>query len=186
MRQQALRKERNNKTTMRVVKGLQETKTALAPLVKTAWNFAYSSLWNSVQFSKKEIDNAKQKIEEYLQLARNPERAFSIFCQRVLLARQYVNKGTGRYIPLPSVWLDRNNTNGFAGTKEWYSEIKSVRESVPAYKRELRDMADAVLDFSEDPTVENYHFWRKYFIDKQTPGLLNLFQVVAIQQLCND
>lgn len=64
MRQQALRKERTTKPFMRVVKGLKETQAELAPLVNTAWNFAYSSLWNHVQFSSKEIEVAKEKITE--------------------------------------------------------------------------------------------------------------------------
>jgi len=84
------------------------------------------------------------------------------------------------------VWTERAHTNGFAGTETCDREIKSVRESLPNYKNELKAMAEAVLEFSEEPTIQNYQYWRKYFIDKQTPGLLNLFQVVAIQQLCNN
>lgn len=186
MRQQALRNQKTTRPMMRVVKGLKDTQTELAPLVNTAWNFAYSSLWNCTQFSQKEIDTAKEKIEEYLRLAKHPEKAFSIFCQRVLLTRYYISKNSNRYVPLPSVWLDRTNENGFAGTKAWYDEIRSVRESLPNYKNELKAMAEAVLEFSEEPTIQNYQYWRKYFIDKQTPGLLSLFQVVAIQQLCNN
>lgn len=186
MKQQALRKGSNFKPTMRVVKGMNDQQTELAPLVTTAWNFAYSSLWNCTQFSQKEIDTAKEKITQYLRLSKHPEKAFSIFCQRVLLARYYVSKNSSRYIPLPSVWLDRYNATGFAGTKAWYVEIKSVRESLPNYKNELKAIAEAVLEFSEEPTIQNYQYWRKYFIDKQMPGLLNLFQVIAIQQLCNN
>jgi hypothetical protein len=43
-----------------------------------------------------------------------------------------------------------------------------------------------VLEFSQEPTVQNYQYWRTYFMDKEATGLLNLFQVVAIQQLCNN
>ena len=46
-------------------------------------------------------------------------------------------------------------------------------------------LAEAVLEFSEEPTIQNFQYWRRYFIDRETPGLLNLFQVTAIQQLCN-
>ena len=186
MRHQTAEKLRTDRPTMRLVKGMNDQQTVLAPLINAAWNFAYSSLWNSTQFSQKEIETGKEKIAEYLKLAKHPARAFSIFCQRVLLARYYVSKNSSRYIPLPSVWLDKDNSTGFAGTKAWYEEIKSVRESLPNYKNELKAMAEAVLEFSEEPTVQNYQYWRKYFMEKQTPGLLNLFQVVAIQQLCND
>lgn len=185
MTHQATRRKRMYNPTMRVVKSLLESKTELTSLTETAWNFAYSSLWNCTQFSQKEIDTAKEKIEEYLRLAKDPSKAFAAFCQRVLLARQYVNKSVDRYVPLPSVWLDKNNQYGFAGTKEWYANIKSVRESMPNYKSELKAMAEAVREFSEESTIKNYQYWRKYFIEKQMPGLLNLFQVFAIQQLSN-
>ncbi|MFT3843695.1 MAG: hypothetical protein QM725_01480 [Lacibacter sp.] len=171
------------RTALKVVKGLQK-QHELAAMTNTAWNFANSSLWNCTQFSLKEIEAAKEKIAEFLSLSKDPSKAFSIFCQRVLLARYYVNKHN-RAMPLPTVWLDRSNEYGFAGTKAWYDEIKTIRESLPNYKQELKAMAEAVMEFSEEPTVQNYQYWRKYFIDKQTPGLLNLFQVIAIQQICN-
>lgn len=185
MRQQALRKEKNSRPTLSIVRPATQSKKDLVHLTNTAWNFACSSLWNSTQFSSKEIEVAKEKIAEYLRLSRHPEKAFSAFCQRVLLARYYVSKNPGRYIPLPSIWLDRDNATGFVGTRAWYNEIKSIRESLPNYKQELKAMAEAVLEFSEEPTVKNYQYWKNYFIEKQTPGLLNLFQVVAIQQLGN-
>lgn len=175
----------NKRATLKVVKNDSTPETQITKLVKTAWNFAYSSLWNCTQFSSKEINVSKEKIEEYLLLARNPEKAFLVFCQRVLLARQYVNKNAARFVPLPSLWLDRNYEYGFAGTKTWYDEIKAVRDSLPAYKAELKALAEAALEFSEQPTTQNYQYWRQYFIDKQMPGLLNLFQVIAVQQIGN-
>jgi hypothetical protein len=186
MEQQTVRKKRSYRTALRVIKGSIDQQNELVPLVNTAWNFAYSSLWNCTQFSQKEIETAKEKIFEFFILSKNPAKVFSIFCQRVLLARYYLSKHAGRSVPLPSVWLDRNNEYGFAGTKAWYDEIRSIRESLPNYKNDLKAMAEAVLEFSEEPTIQNYRYWRTYFIDKQTPGLLNLFQITAAQQLYNN
>jgi hypothetical protein len=185
MRQTNTARSTNRRATLRVVKNETNDETKISKLVKTAWNFAYSALWNCTQFSSKEINAAKEKIEEYLLLSKNPEKALLIFCQRVLLARQYVNKSPDRFIPLPSLWLDRNYEFGFAGTKNWYDEIKAIRDSLPAYKAEIKALAEAALEFSEEPTTQNYQYWRQYFIDKQTPGLLNLFQVIAVQQIGN-
>ncbi|TCZ74057.1 hypothetical protein [Flaviaesturariibacter aridisoli] len=131
------------------------------------------------------MELAKASIYDYLTLARDPRRAFLSFCQRVLLARHYVLSGEGRYIPLPSVWLDKKNELGFAGTKNWFREIRAIRASLPNYKAEIKALAEAVLEFSEEPTFQNYQYWRSYFIDKQTPGLLSLFQVTAIHYLFN-
>lgn len=172
----------SNIPELKAIKGALFETSPSQNLVSAAWNFAYSSLWNSTQFSAKEIRTAKEKIEEYFSLAKNPRNAFLSFCQRVLLARQYVNGVKGRYMPLPSVWFDKNNEYGFVGTKDWYTQIKTVRTSLPNYKEEIKALAEAVLEYSEEPTLQNFTYWRKYFIEKGTPGLLNLFQVAAINQ----
>jgi hypothetical protein len=157
----------------------REDTTELGELVETAWIFASSSLWNCSLFSAKEIDTAKESIREYLRLSDTTRNGFLSFCQRVLLARYYLNNSAGRHIPLPSVWLDKNNDKGFAGTKEWFIEIMAVRESLPQYKADIKALSEAVLEFSEDPTEEKFYNWKNHFIERQTPGLLTLFQVFA-------
>ena len=186
MKQQAVR--RRVKTTMRVVKSLKAVTApnpneATEKLVNSAWNFAFTALWNNSVFSKTEIATAKASISEFLAAFKDKERGYSIFCQRVLLARQYVMAQPNRFIPLPSLWLDKNNITGFAGTKEWYNNIKAVRISLPNFKTELRAFAEAVLEMSQDPTNANFHYWRNYFIEKKTTGLLSLFlQTIANEQ----
>jgi hypothetical protein len=182
MRENTTSLQHSNIPDLIAIKGALFETSPVENLVNTAWNFAYSSLWNGTQFSQKEIRYAKEKIEEYFTLAENPRKAFLSFCQRVLLARQYVSTARGRYLPLPSVWFDKNNEYGFVGTKDWYTEIKRVRLSLPAYKEEIKALAEAVLEYSEEPTLQNFTYWRSYFIEKGTPGLLNLFQVAAINQ----
>lgn len=175
-------KRNSNIPELTAIKGGLFQSEPIEHFVNAAWNFAYSSLWNSTQFSSKEVRASKQNIEDYFTLAKNPHNAFLSFCQRVLLARQYVTNVKGRYMPLPSAWFDKNNEYGFAGTKNWYAEIKAVRTSLPSYKEELKALAEAVLEYSEEPTAQNFAYWRTYFIEKGTPGLLNLFQVTAINQ----
>lgn len=153
-----------------------------AQYVNTAWNFAYSALWSTVKFSVRETELAKQKIAAHLR-SENPDKTLLVFCQRVLLARQYVNKNPGRYIPLPSVWLDDKNKLGFSGTQRWYDQVSVIRQSLPAYKTGIKALAEAVLEVSKDPSRDNYEYWRSYFIERNTPGLLNLFQVTTVQQL---
>lgn len=173
-------KRTSNIPQLQAIKGGLFEPQPVEHLVDAAWNFAYSSLWNSTQFSPKEIQRTKEKIEEFFILAKNPHKAFLSFCQRVLLARQYVTNAKGRYLPLPSVWFDRNNEWGFVGTAKWFYEIRRTRDSLPSYKEELKALAEAVLEYSETPTAQNFTYWRNYFIEKGTPGLLNLFQVSAI------
>lgn len=175
-------KRNSNIPELKAIKGGLIESESVEQFVNAAWNFAYSSLWNSTQFSSKEIRTTKQNIEVYFLLAKSPRNAFLSFCQRVLLARHYLTSNKGRYMPLPSIWFDKNNEYGFVGTKKWYAEIKDVRTSLPGYKEEIKALAEAVLEYSEEPTEKNFFYWRNYFIEKGTPGLLNLFQVTAINQ----
>lgn len=183
MRSSALKKETYTAPTLKVVH--KETSDSTQNLIDIGWNFAYCCLWNATEFSSREIDAAKSKINQYLSLHKDPERGLISFCERILLARYYVAKKVWPQPSLPSLWLDRATQEGFSGTKKWYDEIKSIRLSLPKHKVELRAMAEAVIEFASDPTVQNYNYWRSYLIDRNAPSLLGLFQVTAIHFLCN-
>ncbi len=183
MRQHIPKTKGNSEPTLRVVRNPAYERPELIKLAATAWTFAYSALWNGTQFSSKEVQAAKERIIEYLQLSKQPRKALLSFCQRVVLARLYVRLTAGPNMPLPSVWLDRSNEKGFAGTKSWYDQVKTLRDSLPNYRCELKALAEASLEFSEEPTRRNFLYWKSYFMEKQTPGLLQLFQVFAINHL---
>lgn len=186
MRQHSKRTDNSFGPLFKVIRGLMaenEPNSNLDGLTDTAWTFVHSALWNCTQFTTKEINAAKGKIAEYLRLSKQPRKAFLSFCQRVLLARYYLNITDGRFLPLPSAWLDRSNEKGFASTKGVYDEVRAIRESLPGYKAEIKALAEAVLEFSEEPTEQNFLYWRNYFTERQTPGLLNLFQVHVVNSL---
>ena len=183
MKQHHLKVASLYKPHFRVIKGAKEQVLNVDQLTNTAWNFAHTALWNNCIFSKTEIERSKNCIKEMFIASRNPTRAYNTFCQRVLLARQYVNSQPNRYIPLPTVWLDKENPTGFAGTKLWYMNIRELRSSLPNYKIELKAFGEAILEMNEEATHENFQYWRNYFIEKQMPGLLTLFlNTVANQQ----
>lgn len=171
------------RVALRAIRGFKKDHPELAALSNTAWTFAYSVLWNSTQFSSKEIQAAKEKITAYLRLATDPRKAFLIFCQRVLLARFLHYPVADDCMPLPSDWLDRTNKKGFAATKQWYNNIKMLRESLPQFQYELKALAEAVLEFGEEPTGKNFRYWKSYFTERQASGLLQLFQVYAVNFL---
>lgn len=150
-------------------------------LLHKAWLFAYSVLWNSMIFSRTEIAEAKRSIKEWLK-GRNPEKSFVNFCQRIILARLNVKTLNADLLALPSIWFDPENPEGFAVIKEWLDEIRTIRRSLPGFKIEIKALAEAVAEFSEEPTSENYAYWRNYFIEKQEPVLLNLFTVFVANQ----
>lgn len=157
--------------------------TDLEDFIDTAWNFTLTALWNTSVFSNREINEAKKKIRFYFLKSGDLRKAYSVFCQRVLLARQYLSNNSNRFIPLPSVWLNAENEKGFTGTASWYQDVYEARQSLPFYKIELKALAEAVWELSQEPTQNNFHYWKNYFIDRKTPGLLSLFlNIVANQQ----
>ena len=169
---------------LRIASNNQASANELKHLVDTAWCFTSSALWNNSEFSSREIQQAKNSIESLLSTG-NRKKAFIDFCQRVLLARHYIIKHPGKYIPLPSAWLDKENKFGFFGTKAWMDRVNNMRQSLPAYKQEIKAMAEAVLELSQEPSAGNYNYWRSYFIDHRSPGLLQLFQLNAVHQIYN-
>lgn len=172
-------------TELYVVPGLKSTATADEKLVHTAWLFAYTMLWNHQTFSGNEIREAKFFIKELILTAKNPRKAFLNFCQRIILARQNVAALNTDYLALPSLWFDAENVEGFAATKEWLQAVKSIRYSLPTYQIELRALAEAVLEFSEEPIAKNFNYWRSYFIEHEKPILLHLFGVYCSNQQFN-
>ncbi|HEX9510607.1 MAG TPA: hypothetical protein VF939_08990, partial [Puia sp.] len=162
--------------------GGKEEGGELPKLAGIAWIFVSSALWNCTQFSTLEKQAAQKKITRYLRLSLNCRRAFLAFCERVLLAKLCLPKGPGS-LTLPSVWLDRRHAKGFSETRTAYRQVKALRKSLPLYKYEWKALAEAVLDFGEDPTAENFRYWKNYFTEKQAPGLLQLFQVFASNYL---
>jgi hypothetical protein len=182
------------KTSARNITGhrtARATKTAigangpeLAALTETAWHTAYTALWNCTQFSTAETDTAKKAIGAFIQLHRTPEKGFVVFCQRVAIAKFENGLGFPVKSWLPSDWFDWRNDEGFIATKQRFDTIERTRASLPLYKQGLKAFAEAVLEFSQEPTVRNYKFWRQYFIDREKPQLLELFQTVCVQQIC--
>ena len=191
----SMRSEPKMKTTMKqttITKSFTGTSPAFAfinsgknnlkSLINTAWVFAHTVLWNNQVFSGIEISEAKAYIYDWLNTGKKTSKAFVNFCQRIILARQNVHALNTDFLSLPSLWLDKDNPDGYSVTREWLDEIKLVRHSLPNFQIELKALAEAVLEFSEEPTKENFNYWRNYFIERDQPVLLNLFTVFCANQ----
>lgn len=152
-------------------------------LADAAWGFAYSTLWGNYHFSSKETETAKEAITAFLKLHTNPEKGFSVFCQRVALARMEFGKPLLVAMSLPSEWFDWRNDEGFISTKPLFDSIEKTRASLPYHRQELKALAEAVLEFSQEPTKENYRYWQEYFIGHNQGTLLTLFRLAAVQHI---
>ena len=102
-------------------------------LTNATWSFAHSVLWNGHPFSEETTAHCKKYIREYYENIPAEKfhfapNYFSRYCERVVLAKAYVNKYSHRYIPHPCIWLNKNNPKGFAGTKAWLQRIVEKRK----------------------------------------------------------
>ena len=140
-----------------------------------AWQVAAAALWQTQEFSPTEIQQAKNFISNYLLQSSSPERAFSQWVQRVLLARYYVQAHPGRWIPIPTEWLNADNKKGFAGTKSWFDAVEITRRSIPNYKQALGSFPTAIWQTATSRSPQVFHHWRSWFIQQQAQGLCNLF-----------
>jgi len=171
---------------LKAIKGYKDQSQKVNEIIDAAWNVAQTALWNTSTFSNKEVQEAKEWIGFYFLNSKDLYKAYSVFCQRVLLARQYISRSSNRYVPLPSIWLNPENETGFIGTRNWYEQVMTVRESLPNHKQELKAFGEAIWELSQEPTGVNFHYWRNYFVEAGTNGLLNLFlSTVANQQFHN-
>jgi hypothetical protein len=182
MKQAAMKAFSNPLPDFSVIIGNQNE---ISKLVDTAWLFAYSTLWNNHEFSSLEKSEAKYYIKEWITGTKKPLKAFTNFCQRIILARQNIKSLNTDFLTLPSLWLDKENPDGYACTKDLLDEIKVLRHSLPSFQIEIKALAEAVLEFSEDPTKENFVYWRNYFIEKDEPVLLNIYTVFTANKTFN-
>jgi hypothetical protein len=151
------------------------SRSEITALTNLAWQIAYTALWNTKDFSTTEKALALNSIAQILQQQTSPKKAYNNFVQRVLLARQYIISHPGTYAPIPSVWLCSNNKNGFAGTQKWLAAVEKLRSSIPAYRQELKAFAEAINETATSGSAADFHYWRSYFIQQNSQGLLNLF-----------
>lgn len=110
---------------------MHTTKTIVHPsairlLTDATWDFGHKILWNEFPFREAEVELSKMYIREYYHeipagiFTETAHKHFTAYCERILLAKEYVNRFSHRYIPHPCLWLNKENPKGFAGTKEWY------------------------------------------------------------------
>ena len=142
-------------------------------LAKAAWDFAYAVLWTNETFDEEEKMMCIDSIKIYLM--KNKHRltdAFIEFCERVMLAKWYVQQSPNRFIPNPILWLNQNYSKGFKGTAQWHETLQSRRQANPAHHIALSVGVVCYLDYVLQPTKENYLECREALLELQQHGLL--------------
>src|SRR4051794_3983043 len=69
-------------------------------LTETAWQLSSTALWNHAEFSEVKKEEARKAIRQYLKTSEDPYQAYLVYCQRVLMARQYILNNNMRLMVL--------------------------------------------------------------------------------------
>ena len=148
--------------------------------INATWNFAKCALWKNEFFTEAEIILSKQYIREFYTLIPaenftvNAPKLFIQYCERILLARNYVNRFSHRFIPHPCIWLDRTYQKGFVGTKKWFDKISGTR----IYRHDFIDgnhkTAELYAEYVMNGSAEVMKKASRFFNTKGNAGLLNL------------
>ena len=149
--------------------------TELAKYIQAAWSFAYCILWQEQQFPKGETERAKQHIQHYFECAADKKTAFKAFCERIVLTNRFLSAEKSRFVPLPSIWLNRNYEHGFAGTKSWFQNIQVKRQEVPGYLQHISVIADQYLQYTLRPSAKVFNTCRRKLLELKACGLLQHF-----------
>lgn len=157
--------------------GKEKKQTDTTGLTDAAWNFAYTILWYGQQFTNEEIERAKFYLHQYFKEAANKKKAFTAFCERIILTNKYISAQPQRYVPAPSVWLNRHYQHGFAGTKSWYQQVEAKRSKIPGYLKHISIMARHYYLYCFNQSASAFHSCRK--------KLLALNAKILLQQFCN-
>jgi hypothetical protein len=144
-------------------------------LSNAAWNFAHTILWPEQTFCKEDLNRIMESIQSYFELAKDKKRAFTCFCERIVLTDRYISACSNRYVPNPSVWFNRNYEFGFAGTKNWYQRVQLRREEIPGYLQHISVIASYYLDYSLNPSATIFNGCRKKLLELKAHDLLQYF-----------
>ncbi len=151
-------------------------------LIDAAWHFAYSALWHHEIISPKEITNCKEFIRHFFQLQVNSKKALIIFCERVLLAKEYFVRYPGQLSP-PSIWLHHQNDEGFTTTLTWYQQMLVRRQQVPDFRNDLQIVTHYYLQYAVKPSAKWVKDCRNQLMRLKANDLLQIFynSIIHIQ-----
>jgi hypothetical protein len=152
--------------------------SSIEKYVNATWNFAKSVLWSDQNFTSAEVNLCKDHIKEYYQLipaeqfTERVNEIFTQFLERILLAKQYVDCFSHRYILHPCIWLDKGFAKGFTGTKDWYLKIRERRKINKSYAIEVKRTAELYAKYAVTYDVSVFPNAIKQLQGKQHDHLL--------------
>lgn len=143
--------------------------------INGVWLVAQSTFWNNKQFSVAEQENLKQLIAGHFKNKHAHKTIFKELCERICLAKRYVDRKQGRYISKPVDWLNVHYHKGLSGTANWLEEVKEQRKTVPLYNEGISTFSYAVLNYIDFPNIRVFEHYRTVLIQQEQYDLLQVF-----------
>ncbi len=143
--------------------------------VNGIWLVAQSTFWNNKQFSVLEQENLKQLISDHYTNRQAYAITFKELCERICLAKRYVDRKQGRYISKPLDWLNIHYLKGLSATANWLEEVKEQRKTVPQYNEGISTFSYAVLNYIDFPNIRVFDHYRKALLQQEQYDLLQIF-----------
>jgi len=146
-----------------------------------AWKFSKSILYPNQEFTYEQHKLTQRYIGEYFslirkdQFANKAEKLFIQFCERVLLAKKYIDRNPSRFIPVPWTWFDKHFPNGFRGTLPWLRAVHKKRESLKRKHSNLTDLCNHYSIYLSEPSIACYKQIEKNLQEKGDSELVNLY-----------
>lgn len=165
----------NNQTVPMEEHGIRQPKTDNIHLRDSAWIFAHTILWPDQKFHYEETERAKCFILAYFRDAYDVRRAFTNFCERIILAQKITLVQPDGYIPNPTVWFNKQYEKGFADTKVWLDQVHNKRLELPNYLKHISVMANHYYKYCQRPSSKTFHSCRKKLMRLNANKLLQQF-----------
>lgn len=131
--------------------------------INVLWTAAVTQLYADKYICEEEETRARAYLSEYLRWAK-PERwslGATEILERIILVKKWIERGKkqeiNRWVPLPSLYFDIRNPNGFTRTKGWYklhvvkrAEIKNAELLTKAFNAYVRSLQPGATTSPED------------------------------------
>ena len=97
------------------------------------WDLSKKLLYGKTYLTGSQNQKAVQLIENlYAPVDKeNLQKVHENYCKRINLVKRYVDRNPSkRFVPLPYIFFDTKNQNGFCGTKKWLQQQVERRKQV--------------------------------------------------------
>lgn len=143
------------------------SKENLHLLAAAGWKLARVTLFPRQLYTDKENQVILKQILHYIIISPDPYQGYLEFCQRILLLNQYLECGEhGSFCTPAMAWFSPACELGFSRTEKMYQNIVAERGPSLFFVKQWKDLAEAVLDITESPGIENYEYWMNWFNER--------------------